>query len=64
MALDLPTEAHCVFCHQLMTKQRSDKLYCSGRCRAKASFERRVAAAVEARLQRFVRRGDNQPDVE
>ncbi len=40
-------EAHCAFCHELMVKRRRHRRYCSGRCRAAASFERRARSRAE-----------------
>jgi hypothetical protein len=46
-------EPQCAFCRRLMLNRRRNCRYCSGRCRAAASFERRVTAAVERELSRW-----------
>jgi hypothetical protein len=42
----------CVFCGSELVKRQRHCRYCSAKCRAKASVERRIAAAVEAEVQR------------
>jgi hypothetical protein len=45
-------EPQCAFCGVPIVKLRRHRRYCSGRCRARASFQRRVGAAVEAEVRR------------
>ncbi len=40
-------EAHCAFCHHPMVRQRRNKRFCSGRCRAAASLQRQVRREAE-----------------
>ena len=43
----MAAEPQCAFCGEPIPNRRADCQYCSSRCRAQASFRRRLAAAAE-----------------
>jgi hypothetical protein len=45
-----PSEPHCAFCGHVFARGRSDKRYCSNKCRAGASMQRALAQAARQAL--------------